>query len=230
MTVSNSRSGPWVPISANGNQVHHHHHHHHQSLNHEGHWGTTDDFATSFLHFSLFSTALWDLPNSRPVHSLMLSSYLFLCLPCLLPPFTMPCNMVLARPDEFEQDHTTAVCVSLPLSGGFRVVRLPAGSWHGKIRLIHSLVTSIFLSACESWAFTAELQRRIQAMEMRCSRTILRISYKDPVTNEEVCAKIQQAIGPHKDLLTIVKRRKMQWYSHVSRSSGLAKTILQGTV
>ena len=30
--------------------------------------------------------------------------------------------------------------------------------------------------------------------------------------------------------LTIVKRRKLQWYGHVSRSSGLAKTILQGTV
>ena len=42
------------------------HHHHHQSINREGRWGTTDDFATSFLHFSLFSTALWDLPNSRP--------------------------------------------------------------------------------------------------------------------------------------------------------------------
>ena len=35
---------------------------------------------------------------------------------------------------------------------------------------------------------------------------------------------------PHEDLLTIVKRRKLQWYDHVSHSSGLAKTILQGTV
>ena len=67
-------------------------------------------------------------------------------------------------------------------------------------------------------------------MEMRCYLTILRISYKDHATNEEVCAKIQQAIGPHENLLTIVKRRKLQWYGHVSRSSGLAKTILQGTV
>ena len=50
----------------------------------------------------------------------------------------------------------------------------------------------------------------------------------DHVTNEEVRAKIQQAIGRH-DLLTIVKRRKLQWYGHVSRSPGLAKTILQGT-
>ena len=67
-------------------------------------------------------------------------------------------------------------------------------------------------------------------MEMRCHRKLLHISYKDHVTNKEVCAKIQQAIGPHEDLLTIVKRRKLQWYGHVSRSSGLAKTILQATV
>ena len=99
-----------------------------------------------------------------------------------------------------------------------------------KIRLMGSLVTSIFLYACESWTLTAELQKRIQAMEIRCYREILHISYKDHVTNEKIRAKIQQAIGPHEDLLTIVKRCKRQWYGHVSRSSGLAKTILEGTV
>ena len=99
-----------------------------------------------------------------------------------------------------------------------------------EIRLMHSPVTSILLYVCESWTLTAELQRRIQAIEMRCYRKIPHISYKDRVTNEQVRVKIQQAIGPHEDLLTIVKRRKMQWYGHVSCSSGLAKTILQGTV
>ena len=79
------------------------------------------------------------------------------------------------------------------------------------IHLMRSLVTSIFLYACGSWTLTAELQRIIQAMEMRCYRKILRISYKDHVTNEEVCARIQQAIGLNKDVMTIVKRRKLQW-------------------
>ena len=65
---------------------------------------------------------------------------------------------------------------------------------------------------------------------MRCYRKILCISCKAHVTNKEVRSKIQQAIGPHEDLLTIVKRCKMQWYGHVSRLSGLAKAILQGTV
>ena len=64
-------------------------------------------------------------------------------------------------------------------------------------------------------------------MEMRRYRKILRNSYKDHVINEEVRAKNN---GPHEDLLTIVKKRKLQGYGHVSRSSGLAKTILQGTV
>ena len=100
-------------------------------------------------------------------------------------------------------------------------------SLSSKIRLMCSLDTSIFLYACESWNLTAELQRRIQAIKMRCYHKILRISYKDHVTNEEVSVKIQ--IRSHKDL-TIVKRHKLQWYGHVSHSPGLAKTILQGTV
>ena len=66
-------------------------------------------------------------------------------------------------------------------------------------------------------------------MELRCYRKILHISYKDHVANKEVRAKIQQAIGPLEDLLHIVKKRKPQWYGHVSCSSGLAKTVLQGT-
>ena len=41
-------------------------------------------------------------------------------------------------------------------------------SLSSKIRLMRFLVTAIFLYACESWTLTAELQRRIQAMEMRC--------------------------------------------------------------
>ena len=77
---------------------------------------------------------------------------------------------------------------------------------------------------------TAELQRKIQAMEMRCHQKILHTSLEDHVTNEDIHAMIQQATGPHEDLLTIVKRCTLQWCGHVSRSSGLVKTILQGTV
>ena len=47
-------------------------------------------------------------------------------------------------------------------------------SLSSNIRLMRSLIISIFLYACESWSLTAELHR-IQAMEMRCYLKIPRI-------------------------------------------------------
>ena len=111
----------------------HHHHHHHKSLNREGRWGTTDDFAPVFsifpcspLPYGTFRTPglsipwCW-LPTSSSV--------------CLV---FFPFSLCLARwfwPDLMNRrhDHTTAICVSLR-SSGLLVVQLPAGSWHGLLR------------------------------------------------------------------------------------------------
>ena len=89
---------------------------------------------------------------------------------------------------------------------------------------------SIFLYACETWTISADIERRIQALEMSCFSKLFGISYRDHITNEEVKARNGNAIGPYEDLLTSVKRCKLKWFGHVTRSSGLAKTILQGTV
>ena len=61
-------------------------------------------------------------------------------------------------------------------------------------------------------------------------RRLPNISYKDHVTNEDVRRKIRAAIGKHNELLTLVKKWKQRWFGHSSRSSGLAKMILQHTV
>ena len=92
---------------------------------------------------------------------------------------------------------------------------------------MRSLVISIFLYACESWNLTAEFEKRTQPFEMRRYQNI---THKDHVTNEEVRRMIQAAIGEYDDLLTLVKIRKLRWFGHVSRSSDLAKTILQDIV
>ena len=101
-----------------------------------------------------------------------------------------------------------------------------------KIRLMRSMVVSVLLYGCEAWTLNADLQRRIQALEMRCLRRLLGISYRDHITNEEVRKRITNAIGPFESLLSIVKTRKLSWYGHVIRSNSLqlSKTILQGTV
>lgn len=74
-----------------------------------------------------------------------------------------------------------------------------------KVRLLHSLTISIFLYACEIWPLTAELQKKIKSMEMRCNGSILWISYTQRVTNEDVRQRISQAIGPHDDCLTLLR-------------------------
>ena len=45
----------------------------------------------------------------------------------------------------------------------------------------------------------------IQALEMKCFRKLFGISYRDHITNEEVRARIGNAIGPYNGLLTSVK-------------------------
>ena len=99
-----------------------------------------------------------------------------------------------------------------------------------KIRLMRALVISIFLYACESWTLNKDLEKRIQAFEMRCFRKLLGITYRDRVTNEEVRSRIIQAAGPYDELLSIVRRRKLKWFGHVTRGASLAKIVLQGTV
>ena len=68
----------------------------------EGRRGTTDEFATIPFHLDLFSAALVELAKSIPVHSLILSSHLFFCLPLFLFPFTVPCRIVFAKPEDLE--------------------------------------------------------------------------------------------------------------------------------
>ena len=92
-----------------------------------------------------------------------------------------------------------------------------------KVKLMRTPILYTILYACASWTLTAEIERRIQALEMRWYWRLLNISYKDHVTNEEVRNRIQNATGVHDDLLTMVR-------NGLTRSSGTAKTLLQGTV
>ena len=69
-----------------------------QSLN----LGGTDDVATITFHPFLSSAVLRESPNSITVHSLMLSSHLFFCLPLLLASFTVLCTIVFDMPEDLE--------------------------------------------------------------------------------------------------------------------------------
>ena len=76
-----------------------------------GRRGTTDEFAAIPFHLDLFSAALVELAKSIPVHSLILSSHLFFCLPLFLFPFTVPWRIVFAKSEDLETDTRISVSV-----------------------------------------------------------------------------------------------------------------------
>ena len=101
---------------------------------------------------------------------------------------------------------------------------------YDNLKLYKALVLSILLYGCESWTLTAELEKKIQAFEMKCLRKLLNISWTEHKTNELVRYQVELAVSTQEPLLATAKRRKMQWYGHVTRHNTMAKTILQGTL
>ena len=97
------------------------------------------------------------------------------------------------------------------------------------MKLMCSLVITIFLYVCESWILTADLRKRMHVFAMRCYQRLPNTSYKDHVTSEDVCRKIQAAIGKYDKLLTLVKKQKLKCWPYLV-FFGIVMTILQGTV
>ena len=86
---------------------------------------------------------------------------------------------------------------------------------------------------CESWTLNAQSEKRISAFKMKCYRKSLRIPYTAHRTNENVKDEIVHQCGNQETLLSIVKRRKIQWFGHVTRnekSLKLANITMHGRV
>ena len=93
-------------------------------------------------------------------------------------------------------------------------------SLNSKVKLMRTLILSTFLYACESWTLTAEIERRIQALEMRCYRRLLNISYKDHVTNEGARNRIQNANGKETETQMAWPHLKILWHGEDNSAGG----------
>ncbi|GFO24360.1 hypothetical protein PoB_005086500 [Plakobranchus ocellatus] len=69
-----------------------------------------------------------------------------------------------------------------------------------RVRLLHTLVISMFLFSCETWTLASDLEKRIKALEKKCFRRLLGTSH-----NQRRGEKHNQV--NHVDLLTIKKNR-----------------------
>ena len=85
-----------------------------------------------------------------------------------------------------------------------------------KKRILNCYIFSILNYGCEGWTWSKVTQRNIEAFEMWCYRRMLRLSWKDKVSNMMVL----QRVGTERHFLKNMKDRKLQYAGHVLRGSG----------
>ena len=80
----------------------------------------------------------------------------------------------------------------------------------------------------ETWTITESMAKRLSAFEMWAYRRMLRISWTEKVTNEEVLKKVRC----EKRLYSIIQTKKLKYFGHIIRQNGdtLHRTLLDGKV
>ena len=95
-----------------------------------------------------------------------------------------------------------------------------------RIRLLKCYIWSTLLYGCETWTLSKTLEKRIEAFEIWTFRRILKITWANHKTNDEVLnmAKCKRS------LLNIIMKRKLQYFGHIIRKSSLQRLLLEGKV
>jgi hypothetical protein len=81
-----------------------------------------------------------------------------------------------------------------------------------KLRLYTSIVIPTAVYACETWKRTKKISHRLNVFHRRCLRTILGISWREHISNEEVLG-----MAGSEDLEITVERRRRRMGGHILR-------------
>ena len=81
-----------------------------------------------------------------------------------------------------------------------------------KLRILNACVIPILTYGCESWSVKQTMEKKIIATENKWLRRILRIGYKEHITNEEIRKRTQQ-----KNIIEVIRKRRMKWAGHILR-------------
>ena len=95
-----------------------------------------------------------------------------------------------------------------------------------RIRVLNCYIIPVLVYGCESWTLTQALEKSLKATEMWMLRRMLRISWTERVTNDEVLRRA----GYNRSLLLTIRRRQLSFLGHVIRKEGLEELALTGKV
>lgn len=95
-------------------------------------------------------------------------------------------------------------------------------------RATHCFVLSTLLYGMEGWTLKTTTMRRLETFEMWLFRRLLKISWTDHITNEEVLRRMNR----DRELMGLVKRKKASYFGHIFRHQRyeLLQLIMEGKI
>ncbi|ROL55547.1 hypothetical protein DPX16_7487 [Anabarilius grahami] len=81
-----------------------------------------------------------------------------------------------------------------------------------KVRLFNSIVIPTAIYVAETWKTTAKITRRLNVFQKRCLQRILRVSYRDRITNDKVHRRTDT-----RPLQDVVTERRLRFAGHFLR-------------
>ena len=85
-------------------------------------------------------------------------------------------------------------------------------SVHLKCNLYKALVLSAVLYSSETWTLSKLMERKLESFHCRCPLRILRVSYLEKATNEEIMSRSRMP-----QLSTMIMLKRIKWYGHIRR-------------
>ena len=93
-------------------------------------------------------------------------------------------------------------------------------------KLLYCYVISTLMYAAETWIINVADMKKIEAFEMWCLRKMLKVSYTEHRTNEEV-----MRVARHKrSLKTEILKRKARYLGHTLRKNGMQRQLMESCI
>jgi len=81
-----------------------------------------------------------------------------------------------------------------------------------KVHVYRALVQSVLLYGSETWTLLVSDIKKLEAFHLRCQRQLLRVSWRDHITNEAICKQTKLT-----SLTELISRRRTSLFGHIAR-------------
>ena len=96
-----------------------------------------------------------------------------------------------------------------------------------KVGIVKAVVFPVVMHGCESWTIKKAECQRIDAFELWCWRTLLRVSWTARRSNQSILKEI----SPEYSLEGLMLKMKLQFFGYlVGRANSLEKTLMLGKI